>query len=229
MSDPTPPTGRHPIASHPRLALLQFLALFGFWMLLSWRLDPLYLAIGLASAAGLTLWTQRLTATIVHADRPSPGWLRVPVLAWRMVAYVAWILWSMIKAGVQIARIVLTPGLNIDPQELRFRTGLRSPMARTVFANSITLVPGTLTVDIEGEWVLVHALYPEAADDIISGKLQNRVARLFDEGDQPMIDPGWRVDTSLPTSVDPDPSDSSLHNQAETRHPAHPDEWGDGQ
>ena len=216
---------RHPLRAHPRLALLQFLALFGFWMLLSWRLDPMYLAFGLISAAGITVWAQRLTATIVHDDRPSPGWFRLPTLAARLVAYVGWILWSMLKAGLQIARIVLSPGLNIDPRELRFRIDLRSPMARTVFANSITLVPGTLTVDIEGDWVLVHALYPEAADDILSGKLQNRVARLFDEGEQPSVDPECWVTTGGAPLPAGDPSDSSLLHHSTPHQPDHPDEW----
>jgi multicomponent Na+:H+ antiporter subunit E len=192
-----------------RLALVQSLALFGFWQALSWRLDPLYLAMGLSVAAGVTLATQQLTSTIVHADRPSPPLRRAPVLAARFVAYGAWLVGRMVLAGVQIARLTLDPRLPIDPVELRFRTQLQSPMARTVFTNSITLVPGTLTVDLDGEWVLVHALFPAAADDLVSGKLQNRVARLFDEPPQPPAEPTWfAAGPPDPTAVDP--TDSTL-------------------
>lgn len=192
-----------------RLALLQFVALFGFWQVLSWRLDPLYVATGLVVAAGVTLLTQPLTATIVHGSRPAPALHRVPLLVWRFVTYLVWLVGRMLVAGVQIGRLSLDPKLPIDPVELRFRTELASPMARTVFTNSITLVPGTLCVDLDGEWVLVHALFPEAADDLLSGELQNRVAKLFDEPEQPAAVATWLpLPAALPGDIDP--TDSTL-------------------
>ncbi len=192
-----------------RLALLQFVALFGFWQVLSWRLDPLYVATGLLVAAAVTLLTQPLTATIVHASRPAPALHRVPLLVWRFVTYLVWLVGRMLVAGVQIGRLSLDPKLPIDPVELRFRTELASPMARTVFTNSITLVPGTLCVDLDGEWVLVHALFPEAADDLLSGELQNRVAKLFDEPEQPPAVATWLpLPAALPGDIDP--TDSTL-------------------
>lgn len=195
-----------------RLALLQFVALFGFWQVLSWRLDPLYITTGLIVAAAVTVVTQPLTATIVHADRPAPALHRVPLLMWRFFAYLVWLAGRMLVAGVQIGRLVLDPRLPIDPVELRFRTELASPMARTVFTNSITLVPGTLCVDLDGEWVLVHALFPQAADDLLSGALQNRVAKLFDEPEQPPAVATW---LPLPSARpgDIDPTDSTLRPQ----------------
>jgi multicomponent Na+:H+ antiporter subunit E len=215
MSARNAPPG--PLRRNRRLAVAQFLALLAFWQLLSWRLDPVYLAMGVVVAAGVTVATQRLTATIVHASRPSPPLRRVPVLAARFVTYGVWLVGRMLVAGVQIARLTLDPRLPIDPVELRFRTQLASPMARTVFTNSITLVPGTLTVDLDGEWVLVHALFPAAADDLVSGELANRVARLFDEPHQPPVQPTWfaavpGVDEAI------DPTDSTL--ETHERHPS---------
>jgi multicomponent Na+:H+ antiporter subunit E len=191
----------------------QFVALFAFWQVLSWRLDPLYVATGLVVAAVVTVVTQPLTATIVHADRPSPPLRRLPLLMWRFACYVVWLLGRMVVAGVQIGRLALDPKLPIDPVELRFRTELASPMARTVFTNSITLVPGTLCVDLDGEWVLVHALFPSAADDLLSGALQNRVAAMFDEPEQPPAVATW---LPLPTARpgDTDPTDSTLQPHA---------------
>ena len=216
-STPERPRGRpaadpggddHPILAHPRLALLQFIALFAFWIALSWRTDPIYIAIGLVSAGLITIVSQRLTSTIVHADRPSPPWRRIPVLAWRFVAFAVWLIGRMVVAGVQIAQITLSRRLPIDPVELRFTTQLASPMARTVFTNAITLVPGTLTVDIDDDQIVVHALYPSAADDLIDGTLQNRVAALFDEPPQPPL--GAEVlDLGQRHVGDPDPTDST--------------------
>lgn len=216
-----------PFLDHPRLALLQFVALVAFWVALSWRLDPVYLAMGVASAAVITIASQRLTATYVHGDRPSPRASHLPVLAWRFVAYGVWLLGRMVVAGVQIARMTLSPSMPIDPVELRFRTGLQSPLARAVFANSITLVPGTLTVDLEGDEVLVHALYPAAADDLVDGTLQNRVAALFDESIGAPGETTWLV-LPEPNPDAPDPTDSTLGPHPAPTMPAHPDEWDDG-
>ena len=202
------------------------IALFGFWQVLSWRLDPLFIVMGVVFAAAITLATQRLTATIVHDQRPSPPLRRLPVLMWRFVAYSGWILGRMVVAGVQIARITLSPRLPLDPVEFRFRTELASPMARTVFTNSITLVPGTLTVELEGQWVTVHALFPAAADDLVSGALQNRVARLFDEGPQPPATPTWLATPAVDPAAD-DPTDATL-TSGDRAPQADLDDW-DGQ
>lgn len=218
--------GDRPLLDHPRLAVLQFVALVAFWVALSWRRDPVYLAIGVVSAALITLVSQRLTATYVHGDRPSPRASHLPVLAWRFVAYGVWLLGRIVVAGAQIARITLSPSLPIDPVELRFRTGLASPLARSVLANSITLVPGTLTVDLDGDEFLVHALVPAAADDLLSGVLQNRVAALFDEPPQPPAEATW-VTLAAPTPGAIDPTDSTLGSHPTPTTPAHPDEWDD--
>ena len=215
-----------PFLDHPRLAVLQFVALYAFWLALSWRLDPVYLTIGAVSAALITLVSQRLTATYVHGDRPSPRAGHLPVLAWRFVSYGVWLLGRIVVAGGQIARTILSPSLPIDPVELRFRTDLASPLARAVLANSITLVPGTLTVDVDGDEFLVHALVPSAAEDLLSGELQNRVAGLFDEPPQPPVEATW-VDVPGPVPGAPDPTDSTLDTHPAPHAPAHPDEWGD--
>jgi multicomponent Na+:H+ antiporter subunit E len=215
-----------PVVHHPRLAVLQFVALFGFWLALSWRLDPLYLAMGFFAAAGITVATQRITSTIVHADRVAPPLSRFPLLTWRFVAFTAWILGRIVTAGFQMARIITARTPPIDPVELRFRTELASPMARTVFTNSITLVPGTLTVDLDGNMVVVHALFPSATDDLISGELQNRVARLFDEPVQPPAEATWlTLPHADPTA--PDPTDSSLGQRRHDGVAGDLDSWQD--
>ncbi len=70
----------------------------------------------------------------------------------------------MIKSNFKLAYIVLTPGLPINPGIVKVRTKLKSPMARLLLANSITLTPGTLTIELEGEWLYVHWVTVESAD-----------------------------------------------------------------
>lgn len=208
------------MSTNHRLVALQFTALLGFWLLLSWRSDPLFLSLGVLFAAALTAATRSLTETILHGGRPSPPLRRVPVLMVRFVFYLVWLLSRIVLASLQLIWYVLHPKLPLDPVELRFTTSLESPLARTFLTNSITLVPGTLTVDIEDREITVHALFPHAADDVVNAKLQNRIAGLFDEPPQPRVHPQW-LDEPVPEPGAPDPTDStwaSEHPEPGTGH-----------
>ena len=66
------------------------------------------------------------------------------------------------------------------PQMVRFRTSLRSEFARYVFANSITLTPGTVTLSVEGDKFVVHAISQKVADEL-PGEMEKRVAKIFDQ------------------------------------------------
>ena len=68
------------------------------------------------------------------------------------------------KANLTLAKIVLSPSLPINPGFVKVRTTLKSPMGRLLLANSITLTPGTLTVEMEGEWLYVHWVTMDAQD-----------------------------------------------------------------
>jgi multicomponent Na+:H+ antiporter subunit E len=176
-------------------ALVQFLLLLAFWLLLSWRFDPVFLAMGVGSAALVTWLTHPLVTKAIGPDLGGPR-----VLLRRGFAYgvfLVWLVGRIIPAGLQIAYHVMHPKLPIDPGVLRFRTTLRSPVARTMLANSITLVPGTMTLEVDGDEFIVHAFIPSAADDLASAKLQNRIADIFLEEHEaaPNVvwEPVWRV------------------------------------
>ncbi len=176
-------------------AFVQFLLLLVFWLLLSWRFDPVFLFMGVGSAALVTWLTLPLVTKVLGPDLGGPR-----VLVRRSIAYavyLAWIVGRIFPAGLQIAYHVLHPNLPIDPGVLRFRTTLHSPVARTILANSITLVPGTMTLEVDGDEFVVHAFIPSAADDLASAKLQNRIADIFLEEHEaaPNVvwEPVWRV------------------------------------
>jgi multicomponent Na+:H+ antiporter subunit E len=156
-----------------------FLALLGFWFVLSGRLDPTFLVLGAISAAAVTIMTQDLVAdglrgTLVAAGHPLRG-------AWRFGVYMVWLLWRIIVGNVQVAIVICNPRVPVDPRVLRFRTRIQSRFARVMLANSITLTPGTFTVDLTEDTYVVHCLVPRAAGDILSGEMQNMVARIFFE------------------------------------------------
>jgi multicomponent Na+:H+ antiporter subunit E len=98
---------------------------------------------------------------------------------WHLLAYLVWLLWSIVKANLQVAYLVLHPRMPVDPVLLQFRTRLPRNLAQVIIGNSITLTPGTVTVDLKEGRYTVHALVPKTAQDVIQGRLQKKVAAIF--------------------------------------------------
>ncbi len=80
------------------------------------------------------------------------------------VLYYGYFLRQLVKSNFRLASIVLSPDLPISPGIIKLRTGLKSRMGRLMLANSITLTPGTLTVEVDGEWLYVHCVTVGATD-----------------------------------------------------------------
>ncbi len=175
--------------SQRRIIIVQFVVLSAFWFALSGRTDPLFVVSGLTTAAAVTALTHRITRSYLPADRRSRPLAQLPAAGLRAVGFAVWMAGRVLTASVQLAAIALSPRMPLEPCTVRFRTELRRPLARTTLANAISLVPGTLTVDIDGDEIVVHALSPRQVDDLVSGRLQNKVAALFLEAPQPAVDP----------------------------------------
>jgi len=99
----------------------------------------------------------------------------------RLLAYVPWIAREIWLANLQVVKLVLDPRLPIDPVLVRVPARFSSDLARTVFANSITLTPGTITIEAGADEFLVHALTRAAADDLLAGAMARRVGHVFGE------------------------------------------------
>jgi len=83
-------------------------------------------------------------------------------------------------ASLQVAAVVLNPKMPVNPSFVRFRTKLPTIASRVILANSITLTPGTITVELEGDAFLVHSLIEASHSGILDGTLPGQVARLYD-------------------------------------------------
>lgn len=81
-----------------------------------------------------------------------------------MPVYLVVFLWEMIKSNIDVARIVLSPSLPIKPGIVEVKTKLESPLAKLVLANSITLTPGTLTLDVDGDSLYIHWITVKSKD-----------------------------------------------------------------
>jgi multicomponent Na+:H+ antiporter subunit E len=146
------------------------LVLFGTWMLWSGHTEVLLLGLGVMSCVLVAVLSRRMG--VLDEEGPRLG------VAWRLALYAPWLLWQIVLANVDVARRILDPKLPIAPRLIRVRTQQRSAFGRTVFANSITLTPGTVSVDMEGDHIVVHALTAEAASELQEGAMNRRVADL---------------------------------------------------
>lgn len=148
---------------------------FVVWLLWSGHYTPLLLTLG----AGSCLLVLFLTRRMGLLDEEG-----VPVhLTPRLLLYIPWLIWAIFRANVDVALRILSPRLPIAPRLLRIRPGQRTALGRAIYANSITLTPGTLTCDADGEEFTVHALTQEAADDLESGLMDLKVRHLEGQAD----------------------------------------------
>jgi len=141
---------------------IHFLIGFALWMLLTWstRLDSIMAGIVVAAFSA---------ALVGHLfPRQAKGVFSLAAIKrvlW-FLYYIPVFLWACMKANLDVAYRVLHMNLPIRPGIVRVKTSLRSDMGRTFLANSITLTPGTLTVDIIGDDMFIHWIAVAADDDI---------------------------------------------------------------
>jgi multicomponent Na+:H+ antiporter subunit E len=146
------------------------IALFVFWLALSGHYTPMLVVIGGISAAACALAAARIR--IVDAEGHPIEWLS----AW--ITYFPWLIGEIAKSAWAVARIVLTPGLPISPALTVVKASQRSSVGIAAFANSITLTPGTITVAVNGNDLIVHSLVREGAEDLAGGEMDRRVRAL---------------------------------------------------
>jgi len=156
--------------------ILQALLLAAIWLILSGRLDPIYLFWGFLSIA-FVMWLSHRLDDIPLAENEPYGTTRVIIP--RLIVYVVWLVGEIIKSGVYVAYVVLHPKMPIQPMIVRFTSKQPNVLARVILGNSITLTPGTLTLDIDGSRFTVHALTRDTEEGLVSGEMEARVARLY--------------------------------------------------
>lgn len=99
----------------------------------------------------------------------------------RFIKYLPWLIYQIILSNIHVAYLVLSPKMPLEPRVIRIKTKLKSDLALLTFANSITLTPGTITVDIKEGVYYVHAISNKVSMDLLTGEMENRVAHIFME------------------------------------------------
>ena len=150
------------------------LVLYILWMLLSGHTEPLLLWLGLASVSATVLIANRMDV-IDHEGHPIH-------LSLKGFTYLPWLIWEIAKANVDVAQVILRRDMPIEPTLLDIEGSQKSELGHVIYGNSITLTPGTVTVDLEGGKLQVHALTRLAADGLLSGEMDRRVTLLEGRG-----------------------------------------------
>jgi multicomponent Na+:H+ antiporter subunit E len=144
--------------------------LLAAWLLWSGHAEPLLLSFGLASillVLGIMRRMQKFSGS--ESDEfPGPG----------ILLYLPWLLWEILKSNIDVARIILDPKLPISPRLLHVVASQRTATGQVIYANSITLTPGTISLDVREGRILVHALTAEAAESLQTGEIDRRVSAL---------------------------------------------------
>tara|TARA_R110002096_G_scaffold59584_4_gene149296 strand:- start:18 stop:497 length:480 start_codon:yes stop_codon:yes gene_type:complete len=153
-----------------KTVILSFTSLFILWLLLSGYFKTNLIIFGVVSCALVTYLSIRLKIYSSHHERIKIN-LRLPL-------YIPWLLKEITKSNIHVARCILSSSNRLQPQTVCSRPSQKTTTGLAVHANSITLTPGTISVDINNNEILVHALTDHTAQGIIDGDIDKRVTKL---------------------------------------------------
>ena len=147
-----------------------FLFLSGNWVLWSGYYNPLLLTLGVFSC-GLSVYMAVRMQLLDKEGFPIEIFLS-------FLAYLPWLLRELVKSGVEISLCVLNPRVHIAPRIVKIKPTQKTSLGLMIYANSITLTPGTVSIGVSNEEIEVHTLTDNAEKDLINGTMNRRVAAI---------------------------------------------------
>lgn len=155
---------------------MTFLVSFLTWLVLSGRFDAFHITFGVICCGIVAFFSADLLFPAIAPGKMAGQWLR-------FIRYIPWLLYEVFIANLHVMYLVFHPRMMelIDPKIIRFKSRLQSDMARFIFANSITLTPGTITVyvSINGDYT-VHVIDSPSGDSL-PGAMEQRVGEIMGE------------------------------------------------
>jgi multicomponent Na+:H+ antiporter subunit E len=142
-------------------------ALAVLWFLLSGHLEPLILAFGVLSIIFVT-WIARRMHVV---DGESYPFGLIP----RLSGFWLWLLKEIVKSNIDTARRVLGPRSAVEPVVFDAPAAQHSDLGIVIYANSITLTPGTVSLELESDRISVHAIHPDVAQGLLDSGMNERV------------------------------------------------------
>ncbi len=161
---------------------MKYIALFIisliFWLLLTFSLTTPNIIVGIVAALATSILFGRFFVTSVSK-------LLHPHRYFWFIVYLIIFIWECLKANIEVAYRVLHPAMPIKPGIVKIKIDLKTDIAKTTLANSITMTPGTITVDIIDDYIYVHWIYistdnPDEYSQKVSGKFEKYIKKIFE-------------------------------------------------
>jgi multicomponent Na+:H+ antiporter subunit E len=149
-----------------------------FWLLLTFEFTVPNLIVGTIASIICSLFFGKVFVTNVYK------FLQPQRYFW-FIIYLFVFIWECLKANIDVAYRVLHPAMPIRPGIVKVKTTLKSDMAKMLLANSITMTPGTISVDIIDDYLYIHWIYirsedPEVYTGIITGAFEKYIKRIIE-------------------------------------------------
>lgn len=142
--------------------------LVSVWLLLSGLFKPLLLSFGACSVLLVLYISMRMR--LFDFDEPV-----LLTNIFYVIPYWLWLIKEIVLSNIDVIQRILNPALPINPQLADFKSSQKGDFARVTYANSITLTPGTIAIDIEGDYIEVHALAESGINGLASGEMDKRI------------------------------------------------------
>lgn len=163
---------------------MSFISLMAFWTAMSGFLDFIHLAMGVVTVTGVMMLNYRLKQHhFFEDDMDDLGELRFG----RAFLYFFWMIYQIIIAGFHVLSVIIRPKMPIEPTLITFKADLPSAHAKMILGNSITLTPGTLTIEIEDDLFTVHAIDSNSYAGIKDDTMPRQVLSLFSKEDRQVV------------------------------------------
>ncbi|OUS34630.1 cation transporter ['Osedax' symbiont bacterium Rs2_46_30_T18] len=147
-----------------------FLMLVIFWLLNSGHNSALMLSLGAASIA-LVLYIAHRMDVVDHESQPVHLSLKLP-------GYFVWLLKNLVHANIAVVKHIWLGNGSISPTLTTVKASQKTNVGKVIYANSITITPGTVTVDLVDDRIIVHALLRKNIQALKTGEMDRRVSRL---------------------------------------------------
>jgi multicomponent Na+:H+ antiporter subunit E len=141
------------------------------WLMLSGHYTLLLLSFGLLSVLLVVFIALRMDV-VDHEGHP------LHLNPKELIIYWCWLMKEIFVSNIYVCRLILNPAMPISPTVIALRSSQSSDLARVIFANSITLTPGTVTIDVDGDITEVHAITEEAGRSLLQGSMDGKVTAL---------------------------------------------------
>lgn len=154
--------------------LVSFIVCFAFWFLLSWNTSFLLLSFGICSAAFTVFFAYRALVVSRYGTSRNES----DVFSYKLLLLIPYIFLEILKSNIAMVRVILRPK-TISPHILKMDVSPLSPLGQVVFANIVTITPGTTVIKLDSNVIEIHCLTESAAADLASYCLFERVFNIY--------------------------------------------------